>query len=336
MNIDSLLKRVDSDAFKPPFFLQSPTLQSILASSKIRLPRHSRLIENSKEKIITVSENVRLQGFMSAHPEGSGKGLAILFHGWEGSVNSTYIRCTGEAVFQAGFNVFRLNFRDHGDTHHLNHDPFRSDRLDEVFETVKQIAEQNPNQAVFLAGFSLGGNFALRIARKSAEIPVSNLKLVVGISPLMDPAKSTAVIDDIPWMRRYFLKKWFRSMEKKEAAFPEDFNFTEAKTLPTCMTITELLIEKQSPFPNVTEYFNTYTLRPDFFDKLTVPTLIIASEDDPAIPIEDIRGLKENPLLRQAITTYGGHCGFVETLRLQSWLNHVLPSLFQEGSKWVL
>ena len=328
MNIDSLINVAGPDAFKPPFLLKSPTLQSMLASSKLRLPRRSELIEHMEEMILSVTDGVRLQGFMSTKPEATGKGLVILFHGWEGSANSTYIRCTGKALFRAGFNVFRLNFRDHGETHHLNHDPFRSDRLNEVFEAVKQVAEQNPNQPVFLAGFSLGGNFALRIARKSAEIPISNLKLVVGISPLMDPAKSTEVIDNIPWMRRYFLKKWFRSMGKKETAFPEDFDFTEAKTLPTCMAITKLLIEKEGPFPSVTDYFNTYTLRPDFFDKLTVSTLIIASKDDPAIPVEDILALNENPLLRRSITHHGGHCGFIESLRLESWLNHVLPSLF--------
>jgi len=328
MDIDSLMKLADPITFKPPFFLTSPTLQSMLASSKIRLPRHSQLIEHAEEIRFTVTGDVRLQGFMSSHREDTGKGLAILFHGWEGSANSTYIRCTGEALFRRGFNVLCLNFRDHGNTHHLNHDPFRSDRLDEVFEAVKQAAGQDQDQPVFLAGFSLGGNFALRIARKTAESPIENLKLVVAISPLMNPAKSTAVIDKIPWMRLYFLKKWFRSMGKKEVAFPGDFDFTEAKTLKTCMAITELLIKEQSPFPNVTEYFNTYTLRPDFFDRLTVPTLIIASEDDPAIPVEDILALKENPLLQRAITAHGGHCGFIETLTLGSWLNHVLPNLF--------
>jgi len=328
MDMNSLSKLADPGTFKPPFFLKSPTLQSMLASAKIRLPRHSQLIEHMEEIILTVTDSVRMQGFLSSQPDSPGKGLAILFHGWEGSVNSTYIRCTGEALFRAGFDVFRLNFRDHGDTHHLNHDPFRSDRLDEVFEAVKQITQQHSKHPAFLAGFSLGGNFALRTARKCAETPIPNLKLVVGISPLMNPAKSTAVIDNIPWMRSYFLKKWFRSMGKKEAAFPEDFDFREAKSLPTCMAITELLIKEQSPYTNVTDYFNTYTLGPDFFDKLTVPTLIIASKDDPAIPVEDILALDENPLLRRSITNNGGHCGFIETLRLGSWLNHVLPALF--------
>ncbi|NOY22143.1 MAG: alpha/beta fold hydrolase [Acidobacteria bacterium] len=328
MNMDALMKLADPCTFEPPFLIQSPTLQSMLASAKIRLPRHSQLIEHMEERILTVTDRVRLQGFYSSQPDSAGKGLAILFHGWEGSVNSTYIRCTGEALFRAGFDVFRLNFRDHGETHHLNHDPFRSDRLDEIFEAVQKISKTKTELSVFLAGFSLGGNFALRIARKCAETPIPNLKLVVGISPLMDPAKSTAVIDNIPWMRRYFLKKWFRSMGKKETAFPEDFDFREAKSLPTCMAITELLIKEQSPYANVTDYFNTYTLRPNFFDKLTVPTLIIASKDDPAIPVEDILALDENSFLQRAITTHGGHCGFIENIRLGSWLNHLLPSLF--------
>jgi uncharacterized protein len=328
MDIDYLMKLADPSTFKPPFFLTSPTLQSMLASSKLRLPRHSQLIEHAKEIILTVTDGVRLQGFMSSPSHDRKKGVAILFHGWEGSVNSTYIRCTGEALFQAGFNVFRLNFRDHGETHHLNHDPFRSDRLDEVFEAVRQIADKYGDLPVFLTGFSLGGNFALRIARKCSEISIPGLKLVVGISPLMNPEKSNEQIDNIPWMRRYFLKKWFRSMGKKEAAFPGDFDFSEARTLSTCMSIMELFIGDQIPYPSVTDYFDTYTLRSDFFDGLTVPTLIIASKDDPAIPVEDILALNEHPLLRQSICNYGGHCGFIENIKLGSWLNHLLPNLF--------
>ncbi len=330
MDMNTLAKLAAPGTFTPPFPLRPAILQTMLASAKIRAPKHSKLRQYASEIILTVTDGIRLQGFLSPQPSGSKKGLAILFHGWEGSSNSTYIRCTGEALFRAGFDVFRLNFRDHGDTHHLNHDPFRSDLLDEVFDAIRQISVRYKNQPVFLAGFSLGGNFALRIAVKSAENPISNLELVLGISPLMNPAKSTAVIDNIPWMRRYFLKKWFRSMDKKEKAFPNDFDFTEAKKLPTCMAITEMLIEEQSPYPSVTKYFNTYTLEPGFFKKLKIPTLIIASADDPAIPVEDIVALEETPFLRRIITAHGGHCGFIETLRLQSWLNHLLPSLFAQ------
>ena len=56
----------------------------------------------------------------------------MLFHGWEGSVDSTYVLQTGSRLLADGWDVFRLNFRDHGDSHRLNEALFHSCRIDEV------------------------------------------------------------------------------------------------------------------------------------------------------------------------------------------------------------
>ncbi len=81
-------------------------------------------------------DGIRLQGLYSRQP-GDSKGLVVLLHGWEGSVNSNYVLANGARLFDAGFDVFRLNFRDHGDTHHLNHEIFHSCRLDEVVHALR-------------------------------------------------------------------------------------------------------------------------------------------------------------------------------------------------------
>ena len=60
--------------------------------------------------------------------------------------------------------MFRLNFRDHGDTHHLNRDLFHSCRIDEVVGAVRAVRRAFATDPVAVAGFSLGGNFALRVA----------------------------------------------------------------------------------------------------------------------------------------------------------------------------
>ena len=79
----------------------------------------------------------------------------------------------------------------------------------------------------YLAGFSMGGNFALRIARKCAESPIENLSHIVSVSPVLDPEKSTYAIDDVPLLRRYFRKKWLRSLQKKQACFPDLYDFSD-------------------------------------------------------------------------------------------------------------
>ena len=103
------------------------------------------------------------------------RALAILLHGWEGSAQSSYILHTGARLLAEGCDVFRLNFRDHGKTHHLNAGLFHSCRIDEVVGAVGEVAKRFPERPLIIGGFSLGGNFALRVALRApaAGIPLA-------------------------------------------------------------------------------------------------------------------------------------------------------------------
>src|SRR5690606_14512095 len=87
-------------------------------------------------------------------------------------------------AYEAGFDVFRLNFRDHGGSHALNEELFHSCRLTEVANAVDRITVQHPTSNTVLIGYSLGGNFALRIAAKA--VPTS-LSQVIAICPVLRP-----------------------------------------------------------------------------------------------------------------------------------------------------
>jgi hypothetical protein len=127
----------------------------------------------AREVILTTGENTRLLGQYSPQPSEESLGLVILLHGWEGSTDSTYIQCTGNALYRRGYDIFRLNFRDHGDSHHLNEGLFYAVLLEEVFQAVSQVCRKANGKPVFLVGFSLGGNFSLRIARRTQQAPIA-------------------------------------------------------------------------------------------------------------------------------------------------------------------
>ncbi len=46
-----------------------------------------------------------------------------------------------QSLFNAGFDIVRLNLRDHGETHHLNRDIFHSCLLPEVVGAVKRLQD---------------------------------------------------------------------------------------------------------------------------------------------------------------------------------------------------
>lgn len=316
-----------------PFGLRSARLQTVLASSKIRVPRHPVLLSQETEQIIETSEGIRLQGYLSSRHDTPGRApLAILFHGWEGTVRSAYIQSTGNRLFETGFDVFRLHLRDHGDTHHLNEKPFRSDRIREVVDAVRHMAERYETTDIFLLGFSLGGNFALRVGLDVSRHPIDNLRHVLAVCPLMDPERSTRIIDAIPWLRHYFLKKWFRGLRKKEQAFPDIYDFSPIYQMSDCMAVTEWLIQRYSPYPDAVQYFKTYTISDDTFADLRVPTTILTADDDPVIPADDFRNLITNEHLRVVLAEHGGHCGFINSYRLNSAVNDIVPDLFRRAA----
>ncbi len=273
----------------------------------------------ASEIILNPIDDVRLQGFYSDQANRQAKGLIMLLHGWEGSVNSAYILSTGRFLYNQGYSVFRLNYRDHGETHHLNPGLFYAVLLDEVFGAVQQVASYENELPFYLVGFSMGGNFALRIARKCAEKPIGNLRHVFSISPALDPEKSTYAIDKYALLRKYFRKKWLRSLLKKQACFPNLYDFSDVIALETISEMTDGLIQRYSDFDSSADYFRGYSVLGDALAHLTVPTTIITAQDDPIIPVEDFYDLKLNSFTDLIIHRHGGHNGFLETLSGRAW-----------------
>ena len=323
--IDRIAKP-DDFSFNPSPLIRNRHLQSTLASAHIRNIGDNSLQKNSQEIIINTSCNSRLLSFLSRRPDA--KGLIILLHGWEGSSSSAYILAAGNFFYNAGFSVCRLNLRDHGDSHHLNEGLFHGALIEETFDAVSRIAQTADNPHIYIIGFSLGANFALRIGGRHAQTPVNGLKHIFAISPPLDPYKTTLAIDNgFFFYRKYFLKKWKRSLLKKQQLFAHKYDFGKLLHAKTCMELTKYIMPYFPEFPSHRDYFNLYTLKNDFFQRLHVPVTIIISQDDPVIPLDDFSELRENNFFKISRQRYGGHCGFLDILPLSCWHQRIIAAM---------
>lgn len=308
-----------TQAFNPPFYIRNAFAQTFLASSKLGTKRNNPVLTHAHEVILNPVGDVRLQGFYSPQPNGQAKGVVMLLHGWEGSVNSAYILRTGKFLYESGFSIFRLNYRDHGETHHLNPGLFYAILLDEVFSAVQQVAGYESGLPFTLIGFSMGGNFALRIARKCAGQPIPNLNHVFSISPVLDPEKSTYAIDAYPFLQKYFRKKWSDSMRKKQALYPDLYDFNDVFPIETITEMTAVMLRRYTEYKDPSDYFRQYSVLGDALASLTVPLTIITAQDDPIIPVEDFYELKLQHSTELLIQPYGGHNGFLESVSGKVW-----------------
>ncbi|HEX6833962.1 MAG TPA: alpha/beta fold hydrolase [Rudaea sp.] len=311
-------------AFRPHPFLRNPHVQSVLASSGLRrllFRRRRALLErDSTEHLLDCGNGVRLQGFHTRQTVlPHARALVILLHGWEGSAQSSYILHTGSRLLAEGCDVFRLNFRDHGDTHHLNPDLFHSCRIDEVVGAVREIARRFPERPLAIGGFSLGGNFALRVGLRApaAQIP---LAWVFAVCPVISPRSGLYSIETAPWFyERYFLHKWRGSLRRKQAAFPQRALFSPDELRGNLRDLTRSLVLRHTDFGSLENYLDGYSIAGDALAALTIPATILTAEDDPVIPVAEFRELKLAASTQLTIVPHGGHCGFIRDLSLRSW-----------------
>jgi uncharacterized protein len=317
--------------FAPAAGLGHQHLQTMLSSWSVRgrwiRSRASALLGSSTEELIDCGDGIRLLGHFSRQPS-AGRGVAVLFHGWEGCADANYVLSTAAALFAAGFEVFRLNFRDHGGTHELNEELFHSCRIDEVVAALRVIQQRHPGSLRLLIGFSLGGNFALRAAARARSAGL-DLDRVYAVCPVLSPHSTMRALEEGLWIyRHYYLQRWRRSLLAKAASFPRVYDFGDLRRFRTLTATTAFFVERYTQFADLDEYLNGYALTGAALADLDVPSRLIASADDPIIPSRDLADIACPPQLEIELVESGGHCGFLGDWRLTSWIDrHIVADL---------
>ncbi|MBZ4038146.1 YheT family hydrolase [Novilysobacter selenitireducens] len=309
--------------YRPPRWLRNAHVQSVLGSSPLRRRHGERSLAATGAQttvhLVDAGEGVRLQGLHSTVPGREPHGLALLLHGWEGSVDSSYMRLTAAELLQRGFEVFRLNFRDHGETHHLNEALFHSNRIDEVVRAACEVAARFVRRPLTVAGYSLGGNFALRLAlrARAAGLPLAH---VAAVCPVLDPARTMEAMEQgFPLYLWYFERKWRRSLARKRELFPASHDFDDRTLGLRMRPLTQWMVERHTDFGTLDHYFDGYSIAGDRLTALDVPASILMAADDPVIPVEGFRALSLPPSVQLEIAPWGGHCGFLQGARLDGF-----------------
>ncbi|MEP6342916.1 MAG: alpha/beta fold hydrolase [Maricaulaceae bacterium] len=299
--------------FMPPLWMRPSMVQTGLASLKFRKKGRTALEAASREDILCTPEGVKLKAVIS-EPTSDTSPIVIFIHGWEGSSDSTYVISAARRVYGRGVGVVRLNLRDHGNTHNLNEGAFYATLFDEVFDSVKMICERYEKRPVILVGFSLGGNYVLRVARRLAKVGIGNLDHILAVSPVIDPASSNPSLDDNKLIRSYFLRKWKRSMRLKQAAFPDIYDFSDVLGMTDIMKMTDITITRFTDYPDAMTYFASYSIAPDDLKDCPTALRIIAAKDDPVVPMRFCESLNLNDKAHLYMWDHGGHNGFFHSL----------------------
>ena len=307
--------------FRPPAWLRGAHLQSVLPSLPPRRSWtrwQSRALRTAAQPwLLDCGDGVRLQAWHTGNRAAGGR-TAVLLHGWEGSADSCYVLSLAALLHARGYALVRLNLRDHGRTQPLNRGLFHSCRLADVTGALRAVAARCGPEPLYLAGFSLGGNFLLRACAEPA-LPRS-VAGVVAISPVLDPDRTLCALEQgWPVYHSYFVQCWSRSLRYKQQCWPQDYDFSELLRTRSLRIMTDVLVRERTAFADSAAYLDGYSITGARLLPLAVPARILAADDDPIIPAGDLDRLAPTPLLRITRTTHGGHCGFLPGLLARAY-----------------
>jgi len=238
----------------------------------------------------------------------------VCLHGLESSANAHYMRGLADKALAAGMNAVLLNQRNCGGTEHLSAGLYHSGLSGDPAAVIRELTELDGLRAFAVAGYSLGGNVALKLAGEYGDAHPPELKAVCAVSPTLELARCVEALE----RRENVLYEWNfvrnlkARMRRKARLFPGQFPLERLREVRTVRMFDELFTAPHHGFRDASDYYHRASaLR--VVNRIAVPALIITAENDPFVPPEPFRdpAVTSNPHITLALTPHGGHCGFV-------------------------
>jgi hypothetical protein len=309
---------VQTADFQPRRFLHNGHLQTIFGNYLPRpnsLPApEAQLVEVSPATDYQISSQVLCHCHWQPAEVRAVRSTAIIVHGLEGSSGSQYVIGNANKLWRAGCNIVRMNMRNCGGTEALAPTLYHSGLSGDVDAVMHFFVDLHQLQSIALIGYSMGGNLVLKLAGDLGKNPPSQLRAIIGVSPVVDLAPSSDALH--LWQNRIYEKKFVRAMlrrfRRKASLFPRAFDPNRAVGISSLRDFDERVIALYAGFSGAEDYYHRVAAA-RVIDQISVPTLILNSLDDPFIRIApDTRDkITANPNITFLETAQGGHCAFL-------------------------
>ncbi len=326
-------------SFRPHPLLWNGHAQTLAAAYLMPAPR----LLHTERHVVSLDDGDRL----ALHDDcpaswRPGDRCVLLIHGLSGCHGSPYLRRMTSKLMRAGVRVFRLDQRGSGAGALLANFTYHSGRSGDVVATCRLIGDLTGQSPLSVIGFSLGGNLTLKMLG-DPEVPAP--ANVVGGMAVCPPVNLAACLESLSmgWNRlynRYFAKSCVRQVldrarKLREFALPNQWRCDAGEVAAirkqhgrqavVCETASGWVAFRQPS--GMREFDGAFTAplagydsADDYYERcsggqfvptISIPTVILAAEDDPMVPVSTIRLLDTPPSVRVELLAGGGHLGFI-------------------------
>ena len=248
---------------------------------------------------------------LDLHQQGRDK-IVVLCHGLEGSSASKYIQGTARLCIEKGYDVAAMNYRFCSGEINRQLITYHSGRTEDLHAVIQHLLPDY--KAIYLVGFSLGGNLVLKYNGDGIYPLDPKIKASVAVSVPIDLHSSSIKLQALE--NRLYTWRFLRTLSKKvrlkHQQFPDQVPIEKLKEVKKLIDFDEYFTAGLNGFKNAQDYYSQASSQP-FLPFISRPTLLINALDDPFLTPAcfPYQAAEQNPQFSLMTPQYGGHVGFV-------------------------
>lgn len=305
---------------RPPWWARGPHAQTIFAHLK-----PSRCLTPPWQSLaLRLPDRDVLKLRVARGPSGT---VVYLFHGLGGDADADYMRRTAALAWQLGHSVVAVNHRGAGEGRGAAAKPYHSGSTLDLATVFLMGHGLFPEHRHIAIGFSISANMLLLLLGRDGHLTAPDAAIAVNPPVDLDACsrRITAGFNKVYDAR--FLRMLKRQVRERAEfglipAFPDFPRFADLRDFDAIYTA------PQGGFESREDYYARCSAGPHLRG-IGIPTLILASRDDPFAPASDVEACALGPGVTLHVEDRGGHMGYLDRtapggrwldLALEVWL----------------
>ncbi len=246
------------------------------------------------------------------------KKIAVLIHGLGGCHNSNYMVRMAKKLYDKNIMAVRVNLRGCGSGATLSSLPYHGGRSQDLLAVVQALKSQHPLQEIYVIGFSLGANIALKLAGELGNDASKLIKTTIGVCGPLDIGHTVHRM----LQRKYsFYHNYFLKLVRQQAK-----PWLKAP-VQSMYEYDNQIIAPLWGFSGAEDYYK-HSSSIHYLHNIQHPARVVFAEDDPFVSKDIIKAVHGKPV-ELFVTKHGGHMGFLGNTAKEHnfhWLDPLLLS----------